>query len=141
MNLFELARFPQPPERYEEKLAGMTAVDALIMAYKLLQFSAVHISSTEMDEAAFEGPFIDELDDIQRGPNGLQVLMCSIRMAMAQAGAAPDKTVEQDLTTVDVSSIRDSSRRNLRDILRLNGTGKILNFVFDVFGHLHQRSG
>ncbi|OQV24509.1 hypothetical protein BV898_01571 [Hypsibius exemplaris] len=138
---FDLTSFPKTPDSYQDRLALTTVESALRETYRLLQLAAVYISSTEMDEANFEGPFIDDLDDIQRGPNGLQVLMCSVRMAMAQTGVNPNYAVEQELKKVDITPIRDSSRRNLRDILRLHGTAKILNYIFETFGHLHQRAG
>lgn len=112
----------------------------LKLTYRLLQYIAVHLASTDADENLYYGMDLEALDEIQRGPAGLQVLMCSVRMAMNQGGIEPDPAVAQELKSIDISSIQDSSRRNLRDILRLDGSAKILNFVFQLFGSFHQRS-
>lgn len=140
MNLFELANFPKPPA-LQTLLNGISPNLEVVLAetFKLLQFAAVHLQSTAHDENIFEGRWVEDVDEIHRGTNGLQVLMCSVKMAMNQAGIPVDRTVDHALKSVDVTPIGDSSRRNLRDILRLTGTQKILIFVHNMFSKLRER--
>lgn len=137
---FALAKFPRPPTTMLKQLLDGAPGSLLKESYGMLQFAAVHLSSTERDEVDYEGQYPQELDDLQEGSNGLRALMCSVRMAMRDAGVEPDKDVEKSLKTIDLSPIRDASQRNLRDILRLDGASAILNYIYRVFSALYDRS-
>ena len=109
ISLFELANFPKPPALHSLNRDLTSDVGGLLAdTYKMLQFAAVHLHSTGRDENAYEGDFVDEMDEVQRGPNGLQRLMCALNMAMNHTGTS----VDRELTAIDVTPIGDSSRRS-----------------------------
>ncbi|XP_055333020.1 uncharacterized protein LOC129584736 [Paramacrobiotus metropolitanus] len=139
---FKLDKFPRPPtfsDNVVSAIVGQSPSTLLVEVYRLLQIVAVHLSSTESDEIAFEGRYQDDLDDLQRGPSGLQALMCSVRLGMKHAGVDPVDNSDV-LKTIYTTPIRDYSQRNLRDILRLDGTSYILEYVKTVFNELYGQS-
>jgi len=92
-----------------QKLSLDTALQRI---YNYLQRFAVGLEEVVLDQALFDGEFIQEFNEAEYK---LKAVLCELQMAMLERDIEFGEDISREIMNDDVRDIQDTSYRNLRD--------------------------
>jgi len=126
------------PKHLHESLEGghlqkLKLDTALSRMYNYLQRFAVGLEEVVIDQALFDGEFIQEFNEAEYK---LKAVLCELQMAMLERDIDIGHDVSRDIMKDDVRDIQDQSYRNLRDWYIYRDYMNGLEYVIHAFDHL-----
>lgn len=126
------------PKHLHESLEGghlqkLKLDTALSKMYNYLQRFAVGLEEIVIDQALFDGEFIQEFNEAEYK---LKAVLCELQMAMLERDIDMGSDVTRDIMKDDVRDIQDQSYRNLRDWYIYRDYMNGLEYVIHAFDHL-----
>lgn len=126
------------PKHLHESLEGghlqkLKLDTALSRMYNYLQRFAVGLEEVVIDQALFDGEFIQEFNEAEYK---LKAVLCELQMAMLERDIDIGNDVSRDIMKDDVRDIQDQSYRNLRDWYIYRDYMNGLEYVIHAFDHL-----
>jgi len=126
------------PKHLHESLEGghlqkLKLDTALARMYNYLQRFAVGLEEVVIDQALFDGEFIQEFNEAEYK---LKAVLCELQMAMLERDIDIGTDVSRDIMKDDVRDIQDQSYRNLRDWYIYRDYMNGLEYVIHAFDHL-----
>jgi len=106
---------------------------ALQRVYNYLQRFAVGLEEIVLDQALFDGEFIQEFNEAEYK---LKAVLCELQMAMLERDIEFGEDVSREIMKDDVRDIRDQSYRNLRDWYIYRDYMNGLEYIIHAFDYL-----
>ncbi|XP_023332161.1 uncharacterized protein LOC111704236 isoform X2 [Eurytemora carolleeae] len=133
-----LPSWHQIPKHLNEKLDAahlqeIRMENALSKMYSYLQKIAVGLEQVVLDQAVYDGDFIQEFNEAEYK---LKAVLCELQVAMLERGVEPEEDIRREIMSQDVRDIEDSSYRNLRDWYIYRDYMNGLEYVIHSFDHL-----
>jgi len=117
-------------------LQKLTLDTALLRIYNYLQRFAVGLEEVVLDQALFDGEFIQEFNEAEYK---LKAVLCELQMAMLERDIEFEDDITRDIMKNDVRDIRDESYRNLRDWYIYRDYMNGLEYIIHAFDYLKKQ--
>jgi len=114
-------------------LQKLTLDTALLRIYNYLQRFAVGLEEIVLDQALFDGEFIQEFNEAEYK---LKAVLCELQMAMLERDIEFGDDITRDIMKDDVRDIQDQSYRNLRDWYIYRDYMNGLEYIIHAFDYL-----
>jgi len=118
-------------------LQKLTLDTALLRIYNYLQRFAVGLEEVVLDQALFDGEFIQEFNEAEYK---LKAVLCELQMAMLERDIEFEDDITRDIMKNDVRDIRDQSYRNLRDWYIYRDYMNGLEYIIHAFDYLKKHN-
>jgi len=133
-----LPSYQDIPKHLSEKvhhshLSSLKMDSALLKIYNYLQKIAVGLEQVVMDQAVYDGDFIQEFNEAEYK---LKAVLCELQVAMLERGIEQEQDVSRDIMPDESKYMEDSSYRNQRDWYIYRDYMNGLEYVIHSFDHL-----
>jgi len=114
-------------------LQKLSLESALRNIYNYLQRFAVGLEEIVLDQALFDGEFIQEFNEAEYK---LKAVLCELQMAMLERDIPFGEDISREIMKDDVRDIQDTSYRNLRDWYIYRDYMNGLEYIIHAFDYL-----